>query len=567
MASHPYDDTLGSIVVKHVDGQLVDVLSGEIHPACVNFYQGVIVRIERKIAAPQRFILPGLIDAHVHIESSLLTPYRYAELAVAHGTAAVVANPHEIANVMGMPGIQYMLDDGRDTPLHFYYTAPSSVPSTAMETAGAVIGWEDVKRMLSSEEFVALGEVMNIPGVLTEDPALMAKIEVASQLGKPVDGHCPGLTGYDLDRYMMAGISTDHECATLREAEEKHRKGMTIMVREGSAAQDFEELLPFAKENKHFLVTDDLRAKDMAEGHVDALLRKAIAGGMDPIHAVRAVTRWPAEHYSLPGGSLYDGGPADLTVVSDLSTFRVLETWIGGELVAKDGVPLFTGTPTIVPPAIAPVEVLSRDLRVTSGRMKATVRAIKALPGQIASLAATADLEVEDGTVIPDPEQDVLLIAVANRYQPAPPAVAFAKGFGLLRGAMASSVAHDSHNLIGVGTDPVLLAQALNAVVAQGGGYYATDGAEDVRLELPVAGLMTAAPWAEVIRKEEEITAFLEGMGCPLPAPFMTLSFQSLLTVPDLKLGDRGLYDTVRGVPVSPVVGEREPELIVDASP
>jgi adenine deaminase len=555
------------MAVKHVDGQLVDVISGEIYPACVNFNEGSIVRIERKIAAPQRYILPGLIDAHVHIESSLLTPYRFAEKAVAHGTTAVVANPHEIANVMGMDGIRYMVDDGKNAPLRFYYAAPSDVPSTGMETAGAALGWKEIREMLSTEDFVALGEITDVQGVLKEDPGVMSKIEVAVQLGKRIDGHAPGLRGYDLDRYIMAGISTDHECTSLREAEEKHRRGMTIMVREGSTARNMDALMPFAMRNKHLLVTGDLSAIDLGEGHVNSLLRKAVAGGMDPVQAVRAVTLWPAEHYHLLGGSLYVNGPADLVVVEDLAGFKVLETWIGGELMAKEGRPMFTGNPTTVPPAISAPEVLAKDLRVISGRPVATARVIRVLPDQMSSLATTAELDVDEGVVLLDPSQDVLLMAVVNRYRPATPALAFVSGFGLKRGAMASSVSHDSHNLIGVGTDPALLALAINAVAAQGGGYYVTDAVNSVRLQLPVAGLMTALPWDEVARKESEINAFLQGMGCPLPAPFMTLSFQSLLTVPELKLGDRGLFDTARGVPVSPVLGEAEPELKVDASP
>ncbi len=567
MTSHAYEDVLGSIVVKHVDGQLVDVIGGDIYPACVNFHLGKIVRIERRVAAPQRYILPGLIDSHVHIESTLMTPYRFAEKVVPHGTTAVVNNPHEIANVMGMEGVRFMVEDGKRTPLRFFYTAPSCVPSTRMETNGAVIDWKDVREMLSSDDFVALGEVMDVHGVLREDPEVMAKIEVAVQLGKPVDGHSPGLGGYDLDRYIMAGPSTDHECISLKEAEEKHRKGMTIMVREGSAARNLVDLLPFARKNKHFLVTDDIHARDLLRGHVDSLLRKAVAGGMDPIHAIRAVTMWPAEHFGLPGGSIYAGGVADMVVVDNLTNFKVLETWIGGELVAKDGIPLFTGNPTSVPPGISSGDVRAGDLRVTSGSSPSKVKVINALPDQVISRASTAELEVEDGEVLADPSRDILLIAVVNRYRPAKPAVAFVSGFGIKRGAIASSVAHDSHNLIGVGTSPDLLAKAFNAVVAQGGGYYATDAANSSTVELPVAGLMSTLTCEEVARKEEEITAFVHGMGCTLPAPFMTLSFQSLLTIPEIKLGDLGLFDTLRGRQVDPVVSGPESEMIVDASP
>ena len=549
MGPYAYSDTLSLSAVKHVDGQLVDVISGEIYPACVNFNEGTIIRIERKVSAPLRYILPGLIDAHVHIESSLLTPYRFAEKVTAHGTTAVVANPHGIANVMGMAGVRYMVEDGKNAPLRFFYAAPSDVPATGMETSGGAIGWKDVRELLSTGDFVALGDVTDVRGVLKEDPEVMAKLEVATQAGKRIDGRAPGLRGYDLDRYIMAGVSSDHEHLSLGEAEEKHRRGMTIMVREGNTSRDLDALMPFAMNNRHLLVTDNLTAVDLADGHLDALLRRAVAGGMDPVHAVRAVTLWPASHYGLPGGVVRAEGPADLTVVEDLTTFRVLETWIGGELVAKDGVPMFMGNPTVTAPMISPPGVLAKDLRVPSHQAAARVRAIRVLPDQAASVATIAAMEVSDGAVLPDPERDLLLIAVVNRYRPARPAVAFTTGFGLTRGAMASSVSHSSHNLVGVGTDPALLALALNAVAGQGGGYYATDTVDSARLELPVAGLMAARPWDEVARGESEVNAFLRGMGCPLPAPFTTLSYQTLLAVPELKLSDLGLFDTAQGGP------------------
>jgi adenine deaminase len=567
MASHAYDETISSMTVRHINGQLVDVIRGEIFPACVNFHEGRILRIERKVSAPPQYILPGLIDSHIHIESSLLTPYRFAEMAVVHGTTAVVTNPHEIANVMGMEGIRFMIEDGKNTPLRFYYTAPSSVPSTDLETSGGFVDWKDVREMLATEDFVALGEVMDPRRVLEQDPQVMAKIEVAVQGGKRVDGHSPGLRGYDLDRYIMAGISSDHECVTLEEAEEKHRKGMTIMVREGSAAKNLEALLPFASKNRHLLVTDDLRAADLMNGHMDGLLRKAVAGGMDPVHAVRAATMWPSEHYRLPGGSLYINGPADMVVVSDLKEFRVLETWIGGELIAREGSPLFLGHPKVVPSGVLTTNVQESDLRATSGRSEAEVRVIMAQPDRIASPAGTARLPVEGGTVMPDPLQDILLLAVVNRYVRAPPAVAFIHGFGLRLGAMASSVAHDSHNLIGVGTDYSVLATAINEVAAQGGGLFASHGTEKARLELPIAGLMSALPCREVAMLENQLTAFVRDLGCPLPTPFATLSFQSLLTVPELKLSDRGLVDTVRREMVATVIGERMPQLVRDESP
>lgn len=541
----------------HVSGRLVDVLSGEVFPASLAISGGRVTGIERRDDAPDRFILPGLIDAHVHVESSLLTPFRFAEAAVAHGTTAVVTNPHEIANVMGLDGVEFMRRDGKRTPLRFYFTAPSCVPSTRMETAGAVLGTGEVEAMMRMEDCVALGEVMDLWGVVNGDPEVLAKIDAAKRAGKPVDGHCPGLRGSDLDRYIRPGITTDHECLSLEEAEEKYRKGMTVMVREGSGSRDLRMLAPFASRHRHFLVTDDLQATDLLEGHLDSLLRKAVALGIDPLHAVRAVTLWPAEHYGLQGGSVRVGGPADLTVVSDLTEFRTLETWIGGELVAKDGRALFRGSPSTIRPAIAVRRVEERDLSVPASGTRAEVRVIEVMAEHITSRAGRAELWVAGGSVVPDPGQDVLLAAVVNRYAPARPAVAFVRGFGLMSGALSSSVAHDSHNLIAVGTAPRCVARAVNELIAQGGGLYALGEDRGRGLELPAAGLMSPRPCAEVARREAALNELAREMGCPLPAPFVTLSFQSLLVVPELKLGDRGLFDTVGRRFVSPVLADR----------
>jgi len=527
-----------------VEGNLVDVVNGTIYPARLNLHRGELVHIERLRSARDDYILPGLIDSHLHIESSLLCPSRFAEAALPHGTTAVVADPHEIANVLGMEGIRYMVRDGKDTPLRFYFTAPSCVPATRWETSGAVIGWREVEELILEQGFIALGEVMDYRGVIEENPEVMGKIEVAKRNGVPIDGHCPGLGGADLDMYIFAGITTDHECVTLEEAEEKHRKGMTIMVREGSASRNMRELLPFARDHECFLVTDDMHAADLMQGHMDARLRMAVEGGMDPIDAVRAATLWPSRHYDLPIGAVEVGRPADFLVVSDLTEFRVKEVYRDGRLVAKNGRPLFRAVPLRIETRIHQQETSADDFVLRHPGPVATVRVIEVRGQTIESEARLLDVEVSDGRITVDPERDIALIAVVNRYQRKPPALGLVRGFGLTRGAMASTVSHDSHNIVAVGMDPHLMAIAVNRV-SRSGGYFVTDGTRETSLELDVAGLMSTAHHREVADKERQLHELLSQMGCRLSAPFMTLSFQTLLVVPELKMSDRGLFDSV----------------------
>jgi adenine deaminase len=547
-------DYVTSGPVLQLRGRMVDVQGGSVHPVRLRIRGSRILSIERDPSAPSRFILPGLIDAHIHIESSLLTPARFAEKAVVHGTTAVVADPHEIANVAGMEGIKYMLDNAASVPLRFHFTVPSCVPVSPLETTGGVITARDASMLFQDPRFVALGEVMDHNKVLNDDPDTMAKIDAAVRAGRPVDGHCPGLRGEDLDRYIMVGITTEHEAASLEEAEEKARKGMTIMVREGSAAQNFKALLPFARNNPHFLVTDDLEAEDLVQGHMDAILRKAVAEGMDAVQAIRAVTMWPAQHYGVPGGWIRPDGPADLVVVSDLQEFKVEETWIRGIPVARNGQPLFTGGPLAFPRTIGASEVQGGDMTIPAKGSRLRVRVIVAKEGEIDSGSAMAELDVIDGRIASDHDCDCLHLAVVNRYRPAPPALAFIRGFCLKEGALASSVAHDAHNIIAVGVDGESMAHAVNEIIRMGGGMYAGSGQRKAVLPLPVAGLMSDLPVDEVVRKERELHELAREMGCPLRRPFMTLSFQSLLVVPSLKLGDRGLMDTLRSEAVEAII-------------
>jgi adenine deaminase len=530
---------------KVLEGNLVDVVDNKIYPARVTMEGGKVTAVEKLTKEVSGFLLPGFIDAHVHIDSSQLCPSRFAEAAVAHGTTAVVTDPHEMANVLGLEGVEYMVRDAKGVPLRIFFTAPSCVPATPFEGNGATLGAKEVDALLRRKEFVALGEMMDYPAVIRGDKEALAKIKAARENWKPVDGHCPGLSGPDLVRYINAGINTEHECTTADEAEEKYRLGMWIMVRESAAERNLRDLMPFAKANECFLVTDDLQAAELCHGHLDAVLRKAVLLGMSPMHAIRAVTAWPAWHYYLPGGSIAVGRTADIVVVDDLRDFKVREVYIDGELVAKDGKALFQPKPEkceggILRQARQPEEFLVRQ----SGE-SARVRVICLIPGEIESKELQVTLKVEDGIVQPNPAEDVLLMAMVSRYRPEPPALAFVRGFGLRSGAMASTVAHDSHNIIAVGTSPAEVAKAINAV-SEKGGYYITDGKVEQRLELDVCGLMSTRPAAEVAAEEEKINALARVTGCHLSAPMQTLGFQGLLVIPELKLSDRGLFDSRR---------------------
>jgi adenine deaminase len=530
---------------KSLEGNLVDVVDNKIYPARVTMEGGKVTAVERLTSEVSGFLLPGFIDAHVHIDSSQLCPSRFAEAAVPHGTTAVVTDPHEMANVLGLEGIEYMVQDAKGVPLRINFTAPSCVPATQFEGNGATLTSKEVDALLRRKEFVALGELMDYPAVIRGDKEALLKIKAAHENWKQVDGHCPGLTGPDLVRYINAGVKTEHECTTADEAEEKYRLGMWIMVRESAAERNLRDLMPFAKANECFLVTDDIQATELCQGHLDTVLRKAVLMGMPPIHAVRAVTAWPAWHYFLPGGSIAVGRTADIVIVDDLREFRVREVYIGGELVAKDGKALFQPSPLQKESHILKQDRHAAELGVAHSGPKARVRVIGLVPGEIESKALEVELDVAAGVVMPSVQKDVLLMAMVSRYRQATPALAFVKGFGLKSGAMASTVSHDSHNIIAVGTSAAELAKAINKV-SEKGGYYISDGKKEEILELDVCGLMSTRPAAEVAAAEERINILAQEMGCPLPAPMQTLAFQGLLVIPELKLSDRGLFDSRR---------------------
>lgn len=498
------------------------------------------------------YLIPGFVDAHVHIESTLLSPTEFAREVVRHGTVASVSDPHEIANVLGVAGVEWMISNAAATPIKILFGAPSCVPSTSFETAGAQLGPEEVSRMLDLPGVGYLSEMMDYPGVLARDPSVMAKIRATLARGYSVDGHAPGLVDDQARRYIDAGITTDHECATLAEAEDKIRAGMLILIREGSAARNFEALHPLISTypGKTMLCTDDIQPTDLVEGQIDRLVARAVALGHDVFTVLTAACLTPQDHYGIHLGRLRTGDPFTAVLLDDLREFRPRRTWIDGQLVAEDGKSLLPRVPVEPVNRFEAATITAEQLRVVvpetaSGTI--TCRVIEASDGNLLTGSSLVDLVMDDGAAHPDPANDVLLLAVVNRYRPAAPAVSFIRGFGLGRGAFASSVAHDSHNVIGVGADPTALARAINAVVEHRGGLAVAEAEALDVLPLPVAGLMSDAPIDQVARQFAHLTERVQsGLGSPLQAPFMTLSFMSLLVIPSLKLSDLGLFDVDR---------------------
>lgn len=533
-----------------IRARLVDLHARRIYPAEITVENGQIRHIRAVDQAPADagFLLPGFVDAHVHIESSMLPPAEFARMAVVHGTVATVSDPHEIANVLGAEGVQYMLDDARRVPVKFCFGAPSCVPATGFETAGAVLDAADVTRLLENPAIGYLSEMMNFPGVLHGDAEVLAKIAAAQRLDKPVDGHAPGLRGEDARRYFAAGITTDHECFTYEEGREKALLGVKILIREGSAARNFEALWPLLHEfpEQVMFCSDDKHPDDLLNGHIDRLAARAIAKGCDLFDTLRVACLNPVQHYRLPVGLLREGDPADFVRVADLTDFQVLETWIGGACVARNGVSKLPHQPSGIPNRFAVLPKTPADFHLSSRHGTGIVRIIRAWDGEIVTGSEEGHARLQDGLLLPYPAHDVLKIAVVNRYAPAePPAVGFVRGFGLQRGALASSMAHDSHNIVAVGTDDASLCAAVNAVIEAKGGISATNGAGDTRvLALPIAGLMSPMDGYELAREYARLDTWTKDtLHCALKAPFMALSFLALPVIPALKMTDRGLFD------------------------
>lgn len=536
-----------------ITGQLVDLHQQRIYPACISVESGYIKSIEPLADNSSKgpFLMPGFVDSHVHIESSLLVPSAFASLAVIHGTVATISDPHEIANVCGMEGVNFMIENGRQVPFKFYFGAPSCVPATVFETAGAHLGVRDVEELLARKEILYLSEMMNFPGVLSNDTEVMNKIAAARSAGKVIDGHAPGLRGEDAKKYIEAGlegqvtISTDHECFLLEEAEEKIQRGMKIIIREGSAARNFDTLIPLLKKYPDQLMfgSDDKHPDNLIEGHINQLCARALAKGHDLFSVLRAACLNPVQHYKMEVGLLRVGDPADFITVKDLQSFRVQQTYINGQLVANEGESRisFTGTAVINQFNRSPLGV--NDLKWHANADTSTCEVIEALDGQLVTNRIRMQPLIKESCIVSDLARDLLKIVVVNRYQEAPVAMALIKNFGLQRGAIASSVAHDSHNIVAVGVDDVSLCKAINLVIHEKGGLSAVDSGHQHILPLPVAGLMSDRGGPEVAASYTKLDLFSKSLGSALRSPFMTLSFMALLVIPEIKLSDKGLFD------------------------
>jgi adenine deaminase len=535
-----------------VAGHLVDLHDRTIRAATVHVRDGVIDRIEPTEDVPDRYLLPGFIDAHVHVESSMLPPSEFARAAVVHGTVGTVSDPHEIANVLGVRGVEYMIEDGRQVPFHFAFGAPSCVPATPFETSGAELGPDAVSELLDRDDVPYLSEMMNYPGVLNGDPDGLAKIRAAQVRDKPVDGHAPGVRGDDVRRYAAAGIETDHESFSIEEACEKLEAGMKIAIREGSAAKNFDGLIPLMDEapDRLMFCSDDRHPDALVEGHIDGLVRRALARGYDRFDVLRAACVQPVAHYGLDVGLLRKGDPADFIAVDDLKGLNVQRTYVEGTLVAEDGETHIERVPSDAPNRFEAQPIAPEAFQVAAEGPR--VRTITAVDNQLVTGEEVVATPTADGWAVADPGRDVLKLAVVNRYaerggtessSARDPSVAFIQGFGLDRGALASSVAHDSHNVVAVGTSDDALARAVNAVVRQEGGISAVVEGTHV-LPLPIAGLMSDEPHDVVARRYTRLSNYVqEELSSPMDAPFMTLSFMALLVIPQLKLSDQGLFD------------------------
>ena len=525
---------------------LVDLHSRETYVAELAIADGKIQKIERldqPVDHTQPFLMPGFVDAHIHVESSMLLPDQFARIAVIHGTVATVSDPHEIANVCGVEGIELMLRNAAQTSFKFCFGAPSCVPATEFETAGARIDAAAVTRLLDDPRIGYLSEVMNFPGVLNRDPEVMEKINAAISRNKPVDGHAPGLTGELAAKYVSAGISTDHECFTIDEALDKLNAGCKIAIREGSAARNFDALesLIDSYPDMVMLCSDDKHPDEFLLGHVNQLAARAVANGRDLMNVLRAACINPVQHYRLEVGLLREGDSADFILVEDLKHFKVLETYLDGEKVAQNGECLMPATSSETINNFVATPIRCEDLALPADGNN--LRLIDAIDGQLITDHSNYPTKIEDGLAVADTDQDILKIVVINRYGPAPPAIAFVRGFGLKSGAFASSVAHDSHNVVAVGTNDDDLTHAINAVIQEQGGLsVSSDGQTDV-LPLPVAGLMSTESCQWVAERYEKLDRRVKSFGTGLRAPFMTLSFMALLVIPSLKLSDKGLFD------------------------
>ncbi len=525
-------------------GKIVDIFKEDIYPGEITVKDGTIIQIKPvSDLVDEVYILPGLVDSHIHIESSMLSPQMFAYEAVKHGVVSTVSDPHEIANVLGEEGINFMVENGKKVPFKFYFGVPSCVPATPFETSGSVIDADTVEKLIQKDDYAYLAEMMNFPGVINKDSEVMKKINAAKKTGKPVDGHAPGLRGEDARKYINAGISTDHECMDIEEARERIEMGMKIQIREGSAAKNFHSLSPLINEfpDHVMLCSDDQHPDDMINGYLEELLKKGLKEDINLFYLLKAATKNPVEHYNLNVGLLRQGDPADMIVVDNLSDFTVLETYIEGNLVYEKGKSLIhTGeiTPVNVMNA-KPLEPL--DIAVEDKGLPVNV--IKAMDTQLYTTSEELFPLSSKGNLISDTEKDILKIVVYNRYEKSRPSVGFVKNFNLKQGAIATSIAHDSHNIIAVGVNDEAIVKAINQLINQRGGITLTAGNEIHSLKLEIAGLMTHQQAETVAKQYKRLSQRAKEMGCKFVSPFMTLSFMALPVIPELKITDKGIFD------------------------
>lgn len=535
---------MNSNIPFEVSGHIVDVIHKRIINGIVRVDAGKIISIIETDKVEDQYICPGFIDAHVHIESSMMVPSEFARIAVRHGSVASVSDPHEIANVCGVEGINYMIDNGNTVPFKFFFGAPSCVPATVFETSGSVIDSSGISGLMKRKDIWYLAEMMNYPGVIYDDKEVMKKIKEAHASGKPVDGHAPGVSGKDLEKYVSAGISTDHECSTLEEGREKARLGMNILIREGSAAKDFESLIDLIKEypDKLMFCSDDKHPDDLLVGHINQMAKRAVAKGYDPLTVLKICTYNPVKHYNLPVGLLQPGDNADFIILDNLTGFNVKATYIDGQKVAEEGKELFSTLSTYdTINQFNARKIHSEELKVKARDNKIKVITIK--DGELLTHSVLSQPKIENGNVVTDVQEDILKIVVYNRYNTAEPQIGFIKNFGLKKGAIASTIAHDSHNIVAVGCSDEDMAQAINMLVEQKGGIAACNGDEKFILPLCIAGLIYNGKAEEVAEGYQKANDIVRKYGSPLTAPYMTLSFMALLVIPELKLSDKGLFD------------------------
>ncbi|MBO5152136.1 MAG: adenine deaminase [Methanobrevibacter sp.] len=553
---------------------ILDVLTSSVYPARITVEGGIFKQIvpimvdgETKVDV-EGLMLPGFIDSHIHIESSALTPAQFAKVAVMHGTTSVVCDPHEIANVSGIDGIEFMIENASTVPFNFYFSAPSCVPATSFETSGAVLNSDEIEYLLQKDEVVALGEMMNFPGVIHGDKEVLKKLELARKYKKPIDGHAPLVSGEDLDKYLEQYIVTDHECSNFQEAIEKKQKGMKIMVRDGSSAKNMEALFDFTERINYlknqesfgiipsevlerrihspifdFIVSDDKNSRDLINGHLNLSVKKAVELGIDIIKAIEMVTINPASHYNLDAGAIVTGARADFIIIDNIIDFNILKTYVAGECVYDGENVLFDAPDVETENRIDAPKKTAQDFDILFDGDECEVNVIECFNGELLTKKATAKLYVDNGKVMPSIYDDVLKISVVERYGHNNVANAFIKGFGLKKGAIASSIAHDSHNIIVIGYNSEDMAEAVNTVIENKGGIAVVSEDFSDSLPLPIAGLMSNEDAFVVAKKLRQLQKMAYALGCKMDSPFMTMAFMALLVIPSIKISDKGLFD------------------------